>query len=90
VLTGFSEVDSCEEVLVEVPQICVGLLVGSEVAALREALVASYETMNEQPVLPGKVQRYGFSPVWVLRCVFRLKSSENFFLHKSHTYGFSP
>jgi len=33
---------------------------------------------------------YGFSPVCVLKCVFKLKYNEKFFPHISHLWGFSP
>lgn len=39
---------------------------------------------------PGNVQMYGFSPVWVRRCVLRLKSNEKHFAQTSHLNGFSP
>ena len=39
---------------------------------------------------PGYLHTYGFSPVWVLRWVLRLKSSENLLLQRAHLNGFSP
>ena len=36
------------------------------------------------------VHWYGFFPVWVIICWFRLLIHENAFSHKLHWYGFSP
>jgi hypothetical protein len=39
---------------------------------------------------PHKVQRKGFSPVWVLRCILRQLEFPKLFSHKLHWKGLSP
>ena len=66
------------------------LICGSRLFLKRARGAWAFRLLRWENVLLQDLHSKGFSPVWILSCLFSLLSSENFLLQDLHWNGFSP